>query len=82
MTDGFLGIESALGLSQSKAEYVKHSVINGFRIPTPLCGNGDALYILKTHSSWVYLIDTHLTTSLLPDKTNQDKPFNQELLTN
>jgi hypothetical protein len=52
MTDEISGIESALRLLQSKVEYVRHSDIYGFRIPTPLSSNGDVLYILKTHSSW------------------------------
>ena len=53
MTDGFSGVESALRLSQSKAECVRHSLFYGYRIPTRLCDNGDVLYILKTYSSWV-----------------------------
>jgi hypothetical protein len=54
MMDGVSGVESTLRLSQSKAECVRHSDSYAFRIPTPLCGNGDVLCILKTHSSWVY----------------------------
>jgi hypothetical protein len=54
MMDGFSGVESALRLSQSKAECVRHIDIYGFRFPTLLYGNGNVLYILKTYSSWVY----------------------------
>ena len=53
MTDEFSGVESALSLSQSKAEHVSHSNSYGFRVPTQLCGRGGVLGILKTHSSWV-----------------------------
>jgi hypothetical protein len=50
MTNGFSGVESALRLSPSKAKRNSY----GFRFLTPVCGNGDVLSILKTHSSWVY----------------------------
>ena len=47
MTDGFSGVERALILLQSKAEYVNHSDIYEFRIPTQLCSNGDVLCVLN-----------------------------------
>ena len=47
MTDGFSGAESALSLSQSKAERVKHSYSYGFRVLTRLSGKGDVLCVLN-----------------------------------
>jgi hypothetical protein len=49
MTDGFSGTESASDLPQSKAERVRHRYSDGFRMPTPQCGNGDMKWILKIH---------------------------------
>jgi hypothetical protein len=57
MTEGFSGVESALSLSQSKVEFVRHSFAYNFGIPTPLCGQIDVLFILKTYSSWVRLAE-------------------------
>ena len=56
MTDGFSGAESALSLSQSKAEHVRHSYSYDFRALTRLFGKGDVLCVLKTHSLWVYYL--------------------------
>ena len=47
ITGGFSGLERTSGLSQSKAEYVRHSDIYGFRTAMPLCGNGDVLCALN-----------------------------------
>jgi hypothetical protein len=47
MTDGFSGVESALNLSQSKAEHVSHSYSYSLRVVTPLCGKGGVLCILN-----------------------------------
>jgi hypothetical protein len=57
MTNGFSGAESGSDLLQSKAEHVRHSNSYGFRVLTQLCGKGDVLCVLKTHSSWVLLHD-------------------------
>jgi hypothetical protein len=43
MTDGFLGVESASDLLQSKAEHVRYSDSYGFRVLTRLRGKGDVL---------------------------------------
>jgi hypothetical protein len=56
MTDGFSGTESVSSLSQNKVEHVSHSDSYGFRVLTQLCGKGDVLFVLKTHSSWVYIL--------------------------
>ncbi len=56
MTDGFSGVESALSLPHSKAQYVSHSNSYGFRVATPLCGKGGVLGIPKTYPSWIYLL--------------------------
>ncbi|MEN8131324.1 MAG: hypothetical protein ABFS45_14250 [Pseudomonadota bacterium] len=53
MMDGFLDAQSVLDLLESKAEHVRHRYSYGFRVLTPLCGKGDVLWVLKTHSSWV-----------------------------
>jgi hypothetical protein len=47
MTGEVSGAERAPRLSQSKAEYVKHSDIYGSPVPTPLSGNGDVLHFLN-----------------------------------
>ena len=51
MTDGFLGAESALSLSQSKTEHVRYSYSYGFLVVTQLCGKGCAICVLNAMDS-------------------------------
>ncbi len=47
LTDGFSGVVSARGLSQSKVEHVSPSYSYGFHVPIPLHDKGGVLCILN-----------------------------------
>jgi hypothetical protein len=62
MTGGLSDAESALDLSQSKAEHVRHSHSYGFRVLTQRCDKGGVLCVLKSRSSWGCLPHPYPTT--------------------